>query len=110
MRHKHRVKIGGNVFKRSKLNRKATLNLGGIVCLIAGVYCIYYLLILDKILPFSISSVLSWSSHYAKEWHILTVGLVPIYLALMIFGTSMLSLCFGSALQRWLTQLGKNKI
>lgn len=76
--------------------------LGSGVCLIAAVYFIYYLLIKDKLLPCSISSVLSWST--PKHWHILAVGLVPISLALMIFGAAVLSLYLGSALQRWLTQ------
>ncbi len=96
------------VFKKTTKN--SSLTIGGILCLSIAVYCIYYVLVSDKILPFSISSVLTWSNHYAKEWHILTVGLVPIYLALMIFGTSMISLYFGSALQRWLSQFGRNKI
>jgi hypothetical protein len=104
------IEIGVMVLHKLKTTKKNTLNVGGIVCLLAAVYCIYYLLVLDDILPFSISSVLTWSSQYAKEWHILTVGLMPIYLALMIFGTSMFSLYFGSALQRWLSRLGRDKI
>ncbi len=89
---------------------KASQNLSGLICLLAAFYCMYYLLVLDKALPFSISSVLSHASHFAKEWHLLAVGLVPIYLALMIFGSSMLSLSIGSALQRWLSRLHKSKI
>jgi hypothetical protein len=88
------------VLKKQQLKRKKTYNLGGLLCLSATVYLIYYLLLKEKLLPFSISSTLS--SNWSKDWHFLAIGLVPIYLGLMIFGTSVLSLYLGSALQRWL--------
>jgi hypothetical protein len=92
------------VFGKTSLNKKRSLNLGGIISLVATVYFIYYLLLKENLLPFSISSVLTWGSEWSKHWHILAVGLVPIYLGLMIFGTAVLSLYVGAALQRWVSQ------
>jgi hypothetical protein len=85
---------------------KSSLNLGGILCLTAGIYFTYYLLVQD-ILPFSISSVLSHTCYGAKKWNLITIGLIPIYLGLVIFGTSVLSLQGGAALQRWFIKHGK---
>jgi hypothetical protein len=92
--------------KKPKLNKKGPLNLGGIICLTTAVYFIYYLLI-QNILPDSVSSLLAWNNDSAKKWHVLAIGLVPIYLALIIFGTAIFSLYVGSSLQRWLTQFRK---
>jgi hypothetical protein len=92
------------VYNNSNVRNSQPLNFGGIVSLVATVYFVYYLLLKQKLLPFSISSVLSWSSQWSKHGHILAVGLVPIYLGLMIFGTAVLSLYLGNAFQRWVTQ------
>ncbi|MES2216835.1 MAG: hypothetical protein V4501_00345 [Pseudomonadota bacterium] len=95
-------------FKKQKFNKKGSLNLGGIICLTTAVYFIYYLLV-QHILPGSVHSLLSWNSGSAKKWHVLAIGLVPIYLSLIIFGTASFSLYVGSSLQRWLTHLRKIK-
>jgi hypothetical protein len=87
------------------MNNRHTLNIGGIVCLVVTVFFIYYLLIKDKLLPSCVSSMLSMGT---TNWHLLGVALVPIYMGLMIFGAAMISLHFGSAIQRWLSQLWQN--
>jgi hypothetical protein len=87
---------------------KRHINTGGIICLILGI-CIISLLLRDNLLPFSIPVVLSKISHFLRHWHVLAVGLLPIYVALMIFGTGILALYFGSALQRWITEFLHHK-
>ncbi|EKD53673.1 MAG: hypothetical protein ACD_60C00162G0028 [uncultured bacterium] len=87
------------------LNRRDThkqhiLNLGEALCLAAAVYFICYILSQGNIVPISINSVWSYISHWAKHFHMLAVGLLPIYVALMVFGTAMIGICLGSALQR----------
>ena len=96
--------VGSFVFRRSEINKKQSLNLGGMICLAATVYFIYYLLVKDKMLPSCVTSVLSLS---ARHWHLLGVALIPICIALMIFGAGMMSLYIGSALQRWLGHFWK---
>jgi hypothetical protein len=98
---KNKEQIGNFVLKKSSLNKKHSVNFGGFLCLVATVYFIYYLLIEDKLLPL----LLSWSDNCAKHWHILTVGLMPVYLAVMIFGAAVLSIFLGSVIQRWLLLL-----
>ena len=90
------------------MNTRQTLNLGVITCLIGTIYVIYYLLLHDNPLPFSISSVLAWLNHWVRHWHVLAVGLIPIYLAFMIFGAAVLCSYFGSTVQRWIELRIKN--
>ncbi len=79
-------------------------NFGSISCLVTAVYSIYhYVLLESKLLPFSISAILSWADQ--RHYHVLAVGLLPIYLALMIFGTAIMSVYLGSVIQRWLQKL-----
>lgn len=82
------------------MNKKHSLNLGGLVCLIAAVFFICYLLREGDIFPISIDFVWLHISHWAKHFRILAVGLLPIYVALMVFGTAIVGTYFGSALQR----------
>lgn len=91
------------------MNKRHSLNLGGIICLIAGICFICSLLLRDNLLPLSISAVLTSINHCIRHWHVLVVGLLPIYVALMIFGTGVVGLYFGSALQRWITEFLHNK-
>jgi hypothetical protein len=91
------------------MNKRDSLNLGAIICSVAAVYILYYLLLEDKPFPFSITSVLGGVNHWLRHWHVLVVGLLPVYLALMVFGTSMMGLYVGGALQRWLTHFLHHK-
>ncbi|MDR3491074.1 MAG: hypothetical protein P4M12_03390 [Gammaproteobacteria bacterium] len=92
------------VLRRYTIQDHKTLNLGGIIFLLATAYVVYYLLLKSTLLPFSVSSLLTWSNNCSKCWHVLAVGLIPIYLGMLIFGAGVLSVNFGSALQRWLTK------
>lgn len=81
-----------------------TLNIGGIICIIAIVYFIYRVCLLNDILPFSIHSVHTFMNHCVKHWHVIVVALLPIYVALVVFGAFMFGSCFGAAAQRWLSR------
>lgn len=86
------------------MNKRYSLNFGALICLVAAVYCMYCILLQDDVLPFSIGAVVNSMNHWAKHWRILVVGLLPIYVALMFFGTAIIGLYIGSNLQRWLTR------
>lgn len=79
-------------------------NVGGMLCLVAAVYVVCYFLSQDDILPISISSVCTHINQWANHYCALAVGLLPIYLSLMIFGTAMAGVYLGSAAQRWVAQ------
>lgn len=89
------------MFKKRNIKSWPTFNLGGIICLATAVYLIYYLLLKDHLLPLSSSSFSAWGGHH---WHILAIALLPVYLALMIFGTAVAGVYLGSAIQRWLVK------
>jgi hypothetical protein len=100
------MNVGVTVFKK-KINAKSSLNLGGVLCLIGAVYLICYILICDVVNPISINSMLLSFNRWAKHWHVLAVGLLPIYVALMIFGTAILGVYFGSAIHHWVVRFFK---
>jgi hypothetical protein len=81
------------------------LNVGGIICLLVGIYCIYSLLLNDTAFPWSICSVEGSLSHWLRHWRVLVVGLMPIYVAFTLFGAASVSLFVGSVLQDWLVDL-----
>ena len=91
------------------MKKRNSLNLGGFICLVAAVYILYYLLLRDNMMPLSIYSVLSSINHWAKDWHVIVIGLLPIYLALMVFGTAMLGVYLGTAIQRWISSFLSHK-
>lgn len=87
------------------MNTPRPLNIGAIICLIAVSYMCYYLLLLDNHLPFSIGSVFSTVNHWSHPLRVLAIGLLPVYIALMLFGTAVVGIYLGSALQHWITFL-----
>lgn len=85
-------------------NIKQRVNIGGTLFLIMFVYSIYRILLVDDILPFSISAVQTSMNHWLKHWHILSVGLLPIYVAFVFFGAGLCGFILGSTLQRWVSR------
>lgn len=100
--------IGIRVFK-NKVHKRSSLNLGAILCLVTAVLLITNILIWDALAPISISSMLTSFNHWTRHWHVLAVGLLPIYIALMIFGTAIAGVYFGSALHHFLVRLFKKQ-
>lgn len=87
------------------------LNAGTIVLLTALSYIAYYILMRDNFLHSSIASIIAHSHHLEVKKHLLVLGLLPIYIAAIIFGTAMLAVYLGTALQHFLHKsvLVKNK-
>lgn len=84
-----------------KTNR--TFNVGGVVCLFATTWLMYQLLLCDDFFPLSIMAVQLSINHWAHHWHVLAVGLLPVYVAFVFFGAALCGLLFGSVLQNWIT-------
>jgi uncharacterized membrane protein YbhN (UPF0104 family) len=87
------------------MDKKHSFSIVGCICLIIAVYVICYLLYQDTAEPLSINAVWSSISHWPKHFRIIAVGLLPVYVALMVFGTAIFAKYIGSVLQRWLTAL-----
>lgn len=80
-------------------------NVAGVLLLGLAVFLISYTLLNANILPTSINSIMAHLNHSVRHWHVLVVGLLPVYVALLIFGTTMTVLYLGAFLYRWLKQL-----
>ena len=51
---------------------------------------VYYLLVRDNFLHLSISSIIDYSGNLDIQAHLLILGLLPIYISMVIFGTTVL--------------------
>ena len=75
-----------------------------IIALITTCYFAYYLLLRDNYLHSSISSIINYAHHLAIREHLLILGLLPIYIALMIFGSATVGLYLGASVQALLSR------
>ncbi len=85
------------------MKKLVTLNIGVILTLTMLFSVIYYILLVNNFL--SISSIIANTHHLAIKKHLLVLGLLPIYIAAMIFGTALLGTYLGSTLQ---DRIGRN--
>ena len=73
------------------------------VCLILSVFLTSYLLYADTSLPFSIRSIwelIEQCFDCPHRFHVAIVGLLPVYVALMVFGGACLGLMVGYTVHR----------
>lgn len=92
------------MFNKRNLNKRHSLNAIEVICLIAAIYWVCSMLGGDFEL-ISINSVWSNLTLSLRHFHVIAVGLLPVYVALMVFGTAIVSVYLGSAIQRWLKQI-----
>jgi hypothetical protein len=88
------------ILKKADFIKRNYFTLGGILCLAVAIYFIYQIINLD-INSNTLVSVLSIIDNYGHHYNLLVVGLVPICLGLLIFGTAILSLYVGSIMQNF---------
>lgn len=82
------------------MKRLVKFNISTVIALIAAFSLVYYFLMLDNFLHISIASIIA-KAHQLKETdHVLVLGLLPIYIALMVFGAGMVGIYLGSAIQQ----------
>lgn len=79
---------------------KLDLNIYSFGGMIVATLCIYYLLL--QTILFSIPSALTYINHWMGHWHGLAVGLLPVYVGLLVFGTGVAGVYLGNILQRWI--------
>lgn len=91
------------------MQKKTSLHIIELSCLIVAVFVVCYFLRQDDILPISINSVWLSISHCTRHFHLLAVALLPVYVSLMIFGTAVFAMYFGSILKRLYAQLRRSK-
>lgn len=86
------------------MKKIVSLNLATIFTLIGLSYVAYYFLLQDNFLHISISSIIDYSHNLEAKKHLLVLGLLPVYIATMIFGTALFGLYLGSIFQQLLIQ------
>ncbi len=84
---------------------KQTLNIGGIIGALVVAYATYGILLRKKIGLLSIDTMQGLMNHWATHWHIIVVGLLPIYVAAVFFSAALGGLLLGSAIQRRLLRI-----
>ncbi|MBV9576221.1 MAG: hypothetical protein JO149_06325 [Gammaproteobacteria bacterium] len=82
------------------------LNIGAILALIIFFLVIYYFLLVNDF--FSISSIISNAHHLAIKKHLLVLGLLPVYIAAMIFGSAVIATYLGSSIQNRISKAVRN--
>jgi hypothetical protein len=78
-----------------------------VIAILVTCYIAYYLLLRDNYLHSSISSIIVYSHNLAIREHLLILGLLPIYIAFMIFGAATIGLYLGASIQSLLTRVAK---
>ncbi len=90
-------------------NIRISFSISTIIALITVIYVAYYLLLRENCLHSSISSIIGYSHHVAVKEHLLILGLLPIYIAAMIFGAATLGLYLGNRLESFILHRQRNK-
>lgn len=86
------------------MKRLVRLNVTTLIAMIVVFYIAYYFLVQDNFLHISISSIIAKSHQLKEADHVLVLGLLPIYIALMVFGAGVVGIFLGSILQQCLVR------
>lgn len=87
--------------------KKIKISLANVIALCAMSLMAYYILICDNVLNTSVSAIITWSHQLSVNKHLIVLALIPIYIAIIIFGAALLSIYLGSALQGLLKTVGR---
>jgi hypothetical protein len=79
--------------------KKIKISLGTIIALCAMSLIAYYILICDNVLHASVSAIIAWSHQLSMHKHLAVLAIIPIYIAIIIFGAALLGIYLGSILQ-----------
>jgi multisubunit Na+/H+ antiporter MnhC subunit len=82
-----------------------SLNIITIIALVLLFSIACYLLLQDNRLNTSISSIISNAHHLNLKKHLLVLGLLPFYIAAIVFGTAMLGIYLGSIVQKMINRV-----
>lgn len=80
-----------------------------IVAVAAVTVVSYFILLTDTIFHISVSSVIQASQHVAAKSHLIILGLLPIYIAAMMFGAAFFGIYLGSRLEGFFLRAARNK-
>ncbi|RDI42411.1 hypothetical protein [Aquicella lusitana] len=81
------------------MRKLVSQNISKFIITVTAIYMAYYLLLHDNFLHSSIASIIDSANRLNIKEHLLIVGLLPIYIAMMIFGAALAGVYLGSKLQ-----------
>lgn len=80
-------------------SKRFKLNTGTVLALSLMLYFVYSLLLSDNITRMSLSAILAYAHHLPPNIHLIVLGVIPIYIAAMLFGAVVAGLYLGSKFQ-----------
>ena len=83
-----------------KKHKSISFNLGTLIALSGAFYVAYYLLLDDSLLYISLTAIINSSHELSMHKHLLVLGLIPIYIAIVIFGAATIGVYLGGIIQR----------
>ena len=92
------------MFKTRRAAR-TSVSVAGILLFGLAVFLISYTLLHADTLPTSIDSIMAHLNHSVRHWHVLVIGLLPVYVALLFFGTALATLSSVELAYRWFKRL-----
>lgn len=90
------------------MKKEITINIATLITFVVLSVFAYYLLLLDNFLHLSIASIIDQSHGLEVKKHVLVLGLLPFYIAAVVFGTAMLSTYLGTIITQLYARF-KNK-
>ena len=84
------------------MNKKHTVRISTIFAVITASLLSYYLLLHENFLHTSIGEIIDYSHTLEITEHVLILGILPIYIAIMVFGAVMSGLYLGKSLNRFM--------
>jgi hypothetical protein len=86
-----------------------SLNLGKVIATVTFFYFAYCILLQDNWLSVSVSTLIDRSTDLSLGQHLFVLGLIPVYIAIVIFGAASLGIYVGDFLQRLVIDPLKHK-
>lgn len=74
-----------------------------------SVYFMYYLLLTENSAGMSINSIIKYAHSLPLRMHLFIMGVLPIYIGFIIFGTAMLASLIGRWLEEYMLPADKEK-
>jgi hypothetical protein len=85
------------------------LSTGTLIAQLITGYAAYYLLLTDNRFHCSIAYIIHYAHTLALRQHLTLLGLLPIYIAIVIFGAAMLGVAFSHHLDSYIKRILKQK-
>ena len=80
-----------------------------IICMLAASYAVYCLILQDDSFFLLIDPIMGLDQHASQFCHFLIVGLLPVCIAIMIFGSAMIGTYLSAILLRWINYINVYK-